>query len=56
VVSFAFQPLYPLGRSPRQPFDRRLGRPQNWSRRHREEKKYFATSTYYEPDEFILVI
>jgi hypothetical protein len=33
VVSFTPQPIYPHGRGPRYPFDRRLGGPQNRSGR-----------------------
>jgi hypothetical protein len=38
VVSFTPQPLYPQGKSPRCPLDRRLGGPQSRSRRGDEEK------------------
>jgi hypothetical protein len=38
VVSFTPQPLYPLGKSSRYPFDRRLGRPQSRSGKRGEEK------------------
>jgi len=32
VASFTLQLLYPWGKSPWNPFDRRLGGPQRWSR------------------------
>jgi hypothetical protein len=38
VVSFTPRPLYPHGKSPWYPLDRRLGGPQNQSRRGFEEK------------------
>jgi len=38
VVSFTLQPLYPHGKSPWYPLDRRLGEPQNRSERGGEEK------------------
>jgi len=38
VVSFTNQPLYPPGKSPRYPWDRRLGGPQSRSGRGGEEK------------------
>jgi hypothetical protein len=38
MVSFMPQSLYPLRKSPRYPFDRRLGRPQSRFGRCREEK------------------
>jgi hypothetical protein len=38
VVSFTPRPLYPCGKSPRYPLDRRLGGPQNWSELCGEEK------------------
>jgi hypothetical protein len=40
VVSFTSWPLYPLGKSPWCPFDRRLGEPKNWSGRCGEEKSF----------------
>jgi hypothetical protein len=38
VVRFTPRPLYPLGKSPRYPLDRRLGGRQSWSGRGGEEK------------------
>jgi hypothetical protein len=38
VVSFTPRPLYPQGKSPRYPLDRRLGEPQSRSGRGGEEK------------------
>jgi hypothetical protein len=38
VVSFTLQPLYPRGKSPQYPLDRRLGGPQTWSGQRGEEK------------------
>jgi hypothetical protein len=38
VVNFTPRPLYPRGKSPRYPLDRRLGRPQSRSGRSGEEK------------------
>jgi hypothetical protein len=38
VVSFTSQVLYPWGKRPQYPLDRRLSRPQNWSGWHGEEK------------------
>jgi hypothetical protein len=38
VVSFTPRPLYPRGKSPWFPLDKRLGGPQNWSGRLGEEK------------------
>jgi hypothetical protein len=38
VVSFTLRPLYPWGKSPRYPFDSRLGGSQGWSGRRGEEK------------------
>jgi hypothetical protein len=38
VVSFTLLPLYPLGKSPRYPLDRRLGESQSRSGRCGEEK------------------
>jgi hypothetical protein len=38
VVSFTPRPLYPEGKSPWYPFDRKLGGPQSRSRRGGEEK------------------
>jgi hypothetical protein len=38
VVSFTPRPLYPQGKSPRYPLDRRLGGPQSRSGRSGEEK------------------
>jgi hypothetical protein len=40
VVSLTPLPLSPQGKSPRYPFDRRLGGPHNRSGRRGEEKKY----------------
>jgi len=40
VVSFTPQPLHPQGKNLRYPFDRRLGRPQNWSGRKDGKKTY----------------
>jgi hypothetical protein len=37
-VSFTPRSLYPRGKSPRYPLDRRLDGPQYWSGRRREEK------------------
>jgi len=39
VVSFTTQPLYPRGKSPRHPLDRRLGEPHSRSHHGSEEKK-----------------
>jgi hypothetical protein len=41
VVSFTPRPFYPQGKSPRYPFDRRLGGAESQSRRRGEEKKPF---------------
>jgi hypothetical protein len=38
VVSFMPQPLYPQGKSPWYPMDRRLGGPHSWSGHSGEEK------------------
>jgi hypothetical protein len=38
VISFPLRPLYPQGKSPCYPLDRRLGGPQNRSGRGGEEK------------------
>jgi hypothetical protein len=38
VVSFTPRPLYPQGKRPWYPLDRRMGGPQNWSGRGGEEK------------------
>jgi hypothetical protein len=38
VVSFTPRPLYPQGKNPRYPLDRRLGRPQSRSGRGEERK------------------
>jgi len=38
MVSFMPQPLYPQGKSPWYPLDRRLGEPQSWSGCGGEEK------------------
>jgi hypothetical protein len=43
VVSFTPRPLYPRGKSPRYPSDRRLGGPQSRSGRYGEDKN-FATA------------
>jgi hypothetical protein len=45
VVSFMPRPLYPRGKSPRYPLDRRLGGPQNRSGRRGEEKIFDPTGT-----------
>jgi hypothetical protein len=45
VVCFMPQPLYPRGKSPRYPLDRRLGGPQNRSGWHGEEKILAPTGT-----------
>jgi len=42
VVSFTPQPLYPWGKSPWYPLDRRLGGPYSQSGRGGEEKKKYA--------------
>jgi hypothetical protein len=39
VVSFSPLPLYPQGKSPRYPLDRKLGGPQSRSGRYGEENK-----------------
>jgi hypothetical protein len=44
VVSFTPRPIYPRGKSPRYPLDRRLGGPQSWSGRC-EEKILDLTGT-----------
>jgi hypothetical protein len=44
VVSFTPRPIYPQGKSPWYPLDRRLHGPQSHSRRGGEEK--FPTSVY----------
>jgi hypothetical protein len=38
MVVFEFGPLCPKRKGPRQPLDRRLGRPHSWSGRYGEEK------------------
>jgi hypothetical protein len=38
VANFTYRPLYPGGKSPRYPLERRLGGPQNQSGRRGEEK------------------
>jgi hypothetical protein len=45
VVSFTPRPLYPRGRSPLYPLDRRLGGPQSRSGRHGEVKILESTGT-----------
>jgi hypothetical protein len=45
VVSFTPRPLYPRGKSPRYPLDRRLGGPQSRSGRRGEEKILDPTGT-----------
>jgi hypothetical protein len=45
VVSFTPQPLYPLGKRPRYPLDRRLGVPQSRSGRRGEVKFLDLTGT-----------
>jgi hypothetical protein len=40
VVSFTPRPIYPQGKSPRCPLNRRLGGPQSRSGRSGEEKNY----------------
>jgi len=40
VVSFLLQPLYPHGKSPWYPLDRRLGGSQSWSVCSGEEKNF----------------
>jgi hypothetical protein len=45
VVSFTPRPLYPRGKSPRYPLDRRLGGPQSRSARRGEEKILDPTGT-----------
>jgi hypothetical protein len=47
VVSFTPRPLYPRGKIPRYPLDRRLGGPQNRSGRRREEKILDPTGIKY---------
>jgi hypothetical protein len=44
-VSFTPRRLYPRGKSPRYPLDRRLGGPQNWSGPREEEKIVALTET-----------
>jgi hypothetical protein len=46
VASFMTCSLYPWGKSPRYPLDRRLGGPQNWSGWHGEEKILVSTGTW----------
>jgi len=38
------QPLYPQGKNPQFPLDRRLDGPQSWSGYHGEEKKCIISS------------
>jgi hypothetical protein len=45
VVNITPRPLYPRGKSPRYPFDRRLGGPQNRSGRRGEDKNLVPTGT-----------
>jgi hypothetical protein len=45
VVNLTPRPLYPQGRNPRYPLERRLGSPQNWSGRLGEEKIFYPTGT-----------
>jgi hypothetical protein len=45
VVSFAPLVLYPRGKIPQYPLDRRLGGPQSWSGRHGEVKILAPTGT-----------
>jgi hypothetical protein len=45
VVSFMPRPLYPPGKSPEYPFDRRLGEPQSQSGGHGGEKILVPTGT-----------
>jgi hypothetical protein len=45
VVSFTPWPLYPWGKSPLYPLDRRLGGPQSWSGQRGEEKILDSTET-----------
>jgi hypothetical protein len=45
AVSFTPWQLYPLGKSPRYPLERRLGGPQNRSGRRGEEKILAPTGT-----------
>jgi hypothetical protein len=44
-VSFMPWPLYPRGKSPCYPLDRKLGGPQSWPGRHGEEKIIGSTGT-----------
>jgi hypothetical protein len=44
VVSFTTQSLYPRGKSPQYPLDRKLGGPQNRSGRRREDCAIWALS------------
>jgi hypothetical protein len=46
VVGFMPQPLYPQGKSPWYPLDRRLGGPQSRSKRHGEVKTLAPTGTW----------
>jgi hypothetical protein len=45
VVNFTPRPLYPRGKSPRYPLDRRLGGPQSRSGRSEEENILDPTGT-----------
>jgi hypothetical protein len=45
MVSFTLRALYPRGKGPLHPLDRRLGGPQNRSGRSREEKILDPTGT-----------
>jgi hypothetical protein len=45
VFSFTPRPLYPRGKSPRYPLDRKLGVPQSLSGRRGEEKILDSTGT-----------
>jgi hypothetical protein len=45
VASLTTRPLYPRGKSPRHPLDRRLGRPQSRSGRRGKEKILGPTGT-----------
>jgi hypothetical protein len=56
VVNFTLRPLYPRGKSPRYPLERRLGGPESWSGRFEEEDRVLlGRSDEQPPVDFKLV-